>query len=275
MLHSLPLGNAVHGSELLVGDLRGVLLESEHLGDVPLEEELQLPQVDEPRGVADYRGEETLVLLIAPELRFPVLPSGDDHRLQAYAVPEDEHVREEAQLPPGVLHRLRDDDLKLQVHLSVALGHVAEAGGDHSGIDHVVRHHLTVLVLHGVHQEHLLSVQARHPDGVPGLPAQHLQRGELLPVIAPELQPGGNGVLRQASGLTGNGAGAHHQESRGKYYGTTPSHFPPPDMVYECLPPSTLVPFSTTVSSVQVTLTLTPRRASKSRVIWWTEESTT
>ena len=205
MVDRLLFRNAVHRRELLVGDLSGVAAEGVHFGDVPLEEELQLPDIDEPGGVADYRREETLVLLVALELRLPVVPSGDDHRLETYAIPEDVHVREEAQLPLRVLHRLRDDDLELQVHLPVTFRHVAETGGDHGRVDDVVRHHLPVLVLHGVHEEHLLTVESRHADGVPAVAAQcfHLRKEWLL---VTELQRGGHVAPREALGLAGHSA---------------------------------------------------------------------
>ena len=211
MFDGLLLCRAVDRGELLVGYLRGVGTHGIESGYVAPEEELQLSQVDEPVGVVHYRRQEPLVLLVSLELRPPVVPSRHDDAVQSQAVAEDEHVRPEAYLPAALLERLRDDDLELEVHLTVALGHVPEGGGDEGGIKHVAGDHLPVDVADGLHEEELSALSVVHPEGVP------VRTGE---VVLPERglplgksQPRGYLALSQFSYLS-RGATAGKERCR-------------------------------------------------------------
>ena len=62
----------------------------------------------------------------------------------------------ESQLPLAVLHVLRYDDLELDVDTSVPLGYVSESCSHYSRIKHIVRYHLTVLILDCLHDDDLL-----------------------------------------------------------------------------------------------------------------------
>ena len=100
-------------------------------------------------------------------MRSSVVPSRHDDAVQPQAVAEDEHVRPEAYLPAALLERLRDDDLELEVHLTVALGHVPEGGSDEGGVKHVTGDHFPVDVADGFHQEELSSLAVVHPKRIP------------------------------------------------------------------------------------------------------------
>ena len=155
MLDRFLLGHAIDRGKLLVADVGGVRLEGVQVRYVPLDEELQKPPVHELVGIGDDGGQEPLVLLVTAELCLAVLGSGDDDRIEVKSVLKDVHLRPEPQLPPAVLHGLWDGDLELDVHASVPLCHVAEPGCHYGRINHVVSDHLSVLVLDGLHDEHL------------------------------------------------------------------------------------------------------------------------
>ena len=166
MLDRFLLGHAIDRGKLLVADVGGVRLEGVQVRDVPLDEELQQPPVHELVGVGDDGGQEPLVLLVSTELGLAVLGSGDDDRIEVEGVLKDVHLRPEPQLPPAVLHGLGNGDLELYVHSSVPLGHIAEPGGNDSRIDDVMSDHLSVLVLDGLHDEHL-TVSVPDDERVP------------------------------------------------------------------------------------------------------------
>ena len=224
MLHGLLLGGAVDRGELLVGDLRGVSTHGVEGGDIASQEDLQLAQVDEPRGVAYDRREELLVLLVASQLGLPVVPSRDDDAVQTEAVPEDEHVRVESQLPLGVLHGLRHDHLELQIDLAVALGHVAEGGGDVGGVDHVAGDHLAVVVPDRLHDKQLPSVIVPDLQGVATrLDGHVLGKGRGL---LGEAQRCRRLTLAQRPHLARGGAGEDGTEQH-RHQGRSPDSFLP------------------------------------------------
>ena len=81
VVHSLAFGDSVDGREPLVRDEGGVGLEGIQVGDVPVQEHLQLVLAYEARGVCDDGVDEALVLLVAAQLRPAVVLAGDKHRL--------------------------------------------------------------------------------------------------------------------------------------------------------------------------------------------------
>ena len=155
------------GTELLVRDEGGVPLELIQLGDVPLQEQLQVPQIDELGCVRDDGADKAVVLLITPQLCLPVVVSGNIDALQPERVFQYKHVGIKAELPSGVLHLLRNHHLELQVNPAVAFGHVAEAGCHAGGFQNVRSHHVSVLVLDGFHNEYVVSFRILHHQRVP------------------------------------------------------------------------------------------------------------
>ena len=166
MLDGFLLGHSVGRGELLVADIGGVALEGIKLGHISLDEELQCPPVDELVRIGDDGGEELLVLLIAAKLSLAVLGSCDDHRVQIQRVLHDVHLRTEPQLPFAILHALRYDDLELDIHASVSLGHVTEPCGHNRCVKHVVSHHLSILILDRLHDDEL-TVSVLDDEGIP------------------------------------------------------------------------------------------------------------
>ena len=152
MTYGVGLGGAEERMESLLADVGRVGLELIELGEVTRYPDIEIAPVDEGRGVRDDRAKVFVIELITAKLARAELTPRDDHRLETYAVLEDKHVRVELQLPAGVNHLLGDDDLETEVHPTVPLGYVSEAGRDDSGVDHVMRHHLAgLLILHGFH----------------------------------------------------------------------------------------------------------------------------
>ena len=68
------------------------------------------------------------------------------------------HPGVEPELPGIVLHFLGNADLELDVHLAVALSHIAEAGFHNGSLDDIRRYHFAVFVLDGLHQNHLPAI---------------------------------------------------------------------------------------------------------------------
>ena len=169
MPYGIGLGGPEEGMEGGLRDEGGVVLVLIELGEVTRYPYIEVPPVDEGRGVR-YDGPYIPVIeLVATELPGSELAPRDDDGLQPHAVLQDEHVRVELELPSGVHHLLGDDDLEAEVHLSVPLGYVSEPRGDYRSVDHVVRHHLPgLLVTDGFHEKKGLPVLTRHGDGVPG-----------------------------------------------------------------------------------------------------------
>ena len=175
MLERLPLGDAVGGEEQFVRHLGGIGLEGEYLGNVALEEDFELVDVDESGRVGDDLRKEALVLLVALQLGLPVSLARDDDGLEPCAVAKDVHVRCEPELPGRVLHLPGNDDLEPEVHASSTLGHVPEAGRDDRGVQDVGRDHLSRFVIpDGLHDEDLPAAFVPDGEGVPSrLPEIH------------------------------------------------------------------------------------------------------
>ena len=177
----LLFGDAVMGPEFFVGDGRRVGLVPVDVRQVPPQEHLQLETVDEMRGIGRDGIEEPPVMLVPLQLRLPVAFARDQDRVQPEAVLRHEQVGVEAELPVPVLHRFRHDDPEVQVHLAAPLRHVAEAGRHLGRLDHVRGDHLSVLVLDGPHDLHLVPVRILHDHRVPaGFPAHRDLRQFLL-----------------------------------------------------------------------------------------------
>ena len=168
MTYGIGLGGPEEGMEVGLRDEGGVVLVLIELGEVTGYPYIEVPPVDEGRGVRDDGADIAVIELVAAELPGSELASRDDDGLQPHAVLQDEHIRVELELPAGVHHLLGDDDLKSQVHPSVPLGYVSEPRGDDRRVDHVMRHHLAgLLVPDGFHEKECLPVLSRHGDGVP------------------------------------------------------------------------------------------------------------
>ena len=162
------LRNAVQGMEDLVRDKTGIGFEGIQFRDVAPDEDVQVAVVQKTGAVHDDAPQEFLVLLVAAQLLLPVLSAGDQHRLQAQGVFQDEHVRIKTKLPAGILHEGRDDDLEAEVDPAVPLGHVPETGGNHGRIQDIRGHHFTGgLVLDRLHDEHRVATLVLHREGIP------------------------------------------------------------------------------------------------------------
>ena len=167
VLDDLLLVEAVVALEGDLADERGVVLELVELGDVPLEEELELVLVQELEVVLHDAGDELVVSLVSLELCLSVGFSGDEHGVEPGAVLKDEEVGIETELPPVVEHALRDGDEELEVDLSSALGDVLEAGRHGSRVEHLRCDHFTCFfVLYGLHEEGVVSFGVLDDDGV-------------------------------------------------------------------------------------------------------------
>ena len=79
-----------------------------HGADEAEEERIYL--CEEHREIARRAAEETVVLLVSPQLGLPVGVAGNDDRLQPLDVTQHVHVGIEAELPLAVLHGAGDDD---------------------------------------------------------------------------------------------------------------------------------------------------------------------
>ena len=183
MLHSLLLRHAEITLEEFIGDEGGVCLERIDLGDVPLQEDLQVAKVHKRQRVGDDPAQELLILLVSAQLRLAVVRSRDHHVIQPQAVFQHVQVGVQAQLPAGVLHLLRYDHLELQVDPSVAFGHIAEAGRHDGGIQPLRGHHFPrLLIPYRLHQYHLPSLQVRHAQRIPPRRAAGRNGRQLRPV---------------------------------------------------------------------------------------------
>ena len=167
--YGIGLGGPEEGMKVGLGDEGGVVLVLVEFREIARYPYIEVPPVDKGRGVR-YDGPYVPVIeLVAPELAGSELASRDDDGLQPHAVLQDEHIRVELELPAGVHHLLRDNDLEAKVHPSVPLGYVSEPRGYDRRVDHIVRHHLPgLLVADGFHEKKGLPVLSRHGDGVPG-----------------------------------------------------------------------------------------------------------
>ena len=120
-------------------------------------------------------------MLVSLQLRFPVAFACNQDRVQPETVLRHEKVRIEAELPVPVLHRFRNDDPEVEVHLAAPFRDVAETGRDLGRLDDIRGDHLSVLVLHGPHDQHLVSVRVFYDHRVPaGFPAHRDLRQFLL-----------------------------------------------------------------------------------------------
>ena len=120
-------------------------------------------------------------MLVTLQLRFPVAFARDQDRVQPEAVLRHEQVRVETELPVPVLHRLGHDDPEVEVHFAAPFRHVAEAGRDLGRLDDIRGDHLSVLVLDGPHDQHLVPVRVFHDHRIPaGFPAHRNLRQLLL-----------------------------------------------------------------------------------------------
>ena len=106
-------------------------------------------------------------MLVAFQLRFPVVFSCDDDPVKPDAVSEDEHIGMEPQLPAAVHQRLRHHYLELQVYLAVPFRHVSETRGHEGGVDDIAGYHLAVHIFYGLHYEELVPVVVGHLERVP------------------------------------------------------------------------------------------------------------
>ena len=136
------------------------------------------------------------------------------HGIQADAVTLDVHVGVEAELPPGVAHPGGDGDLEPQVNLAAPLSDVAETGGHDSGLEHVIGHHLTGLVIpDSLHYE---DIPARgvipHDNGVAAELAV-LQLGD--PVRHRQIEAGPDVLPLEPPRLGGTAAGEEHCRAHG------------------------------------------------------------
>ena len=76
------------------------------------------------------------------------------------------HLRIEPQLPVFILHLLRHSNLEGDIYLPVSLGHIPETGFHHSSADDIRRHHVAVLILDGLHQNHLIPLSILNHQSV-------------------------------------------------------------------------------------------------------------
>ena len=120
-------------------------------------------------------------MLVPFQLRLPVAFARNEDRVQPEAVLRHEQVRVETELPFAVLHRFRNDDPEVQVHLAAPFRHVAEAGRHPGRLDDIRGDHLSVLVLDGPHDQYFVSIRVFHDHRVPaGFAAHHDLRQLLL-----------------------------------------------------------------------------------------------
>ena len=183
VLDGLLLGHTVHRVELLVGDIGAVRLESVQLRYIPAQEDLQRLHVHETGRVGDNPGQKPVVLLVSPQLGFPVSVAGDHDRFQTLHVPQHVHVRIKPELPLAVPHGGRNDDLECQVHLPVPLRNVAEPGRDPGRLQGFRRHHVTGgLVPDSLHEKQFPAIIVLDAEGVAeGFRFLHLRDVHVFP----------------------------------------------------------------------------------------------
>ena len=164
----IPFGRAESRVELFFGHNGRVCLEFIKIRYVAGYPDVQVAPVHELGGIGDDAAQILVVQLITPKLRLAEIGSGDEDRLQADTVFQDEHVGIELQLPSAVHHLLGDNHLEAKIHASVPFGYIAEAGRDYRRIDDFAGHHLAGgLILDGFHQdEFVLSLGIHYLDGV-------------------------------------------------------------------------------------------------------------
>lgn len=68
--------------------------------------------------------------------------------------------------PAALLECLRNDDLKLKVHLAVAFGYVPEGCCNESGVKHIVCDHLSIDIPYSLHEEELSTLSVVHPERI-------------------------------------------------------------------------------------------------------------
>ena len=156
MLDGILLRYAIGGKELLIADEGRIGLEGIDLGDVALQEDLQLASVDQQGIIPDDGIQEAFILLVTTQLRLPVIRPGDEDGLQGQGVVQHIHVRIETELPLAVHHPGRDGDPEAELHRPVAFGHILKPRRNHSRVDDVRSNHFTFFVPHCFHDDHVV-----------------------------------------------------------------------------------------------------------------------
>ena len=168
MLHRFPFGNSVCRCEFLLRHKAGVVPEGVNQRKIALDEHFQCGPVDKAGGVRYDGIEEAPVVLIAAQLGLPVLLYGDYYRVQTDRIAEHVHIRIQPELPVAVLHVRRNYHLEFKVHPAMPLGHIAEAGGNHSRREPVVSDHIPVLIAYCIHYQGFPPLEIDYSQGVPG-----------------------------------------------------------------------------------------------------------
>ena len=172
MVDRLAAGDAEHRCDSLVRDIGRVRPEGIDLRQVPGQEDLEIMGPDEFGGIGDDAVHEIPVLLVAPQLRPPVLFARDYDGQQFHLLVRHAQQRTQPDLPAAVLHPGRDDDVEAEIHLAVPFRRILERGCHDHGIQHFRRHHFPILILDGLHDQQFPSVRIpdlqriphRHPE---------------------------------------------------------------------------------------------------------------
>ena len=179
-----------------------------------MQEYLQVPQADELRRIRDYGIHETLIALIAPQLRLAILSAAYGYGVQPDVFSQDRQDRVKAYLPFAVQHLPGNYDIEPQVYLSVPLRHVPETGINHGRIKDIVRNHLSVLIPYRIHYQHFPTVRSGHFQGIAVLRRYwYFQWRGVIPV---HFQLRGDGFLPEALRLEAGAAGNKRQERKEK-----------------------------------------------------------
>ena len=164
--------------------------------------------VDEAGGIGDDAAQESFILLVTTQLRLPIIFSGDEDVVEVHHLAEHFHAGMETHLPAAVLHRFRHDDLELQVHTSVPLGHIAETRRHAGGLQRLAGYHLSAgFIAHGVHYHHLVPFEIVDYQSIL-LQAGHVDFPERCTLMLREGQRCCNLLFLQLPRLAGRSAGA-------------------------------------------------------------------